>query len=95
MQNVESISIEQTKTDMLDRAWRLLEKDKIKLNLMLTSWAKCNRDRNNAVHLVPSVKFAERYIASDKDFRGEVQKRAIQYIQNGQDLCGERLFKDY
>lgn len=80
--------------EAIDKAWLFLAEDKVTLDLMLTSWAKRNRNRNSNVHMVPSVAFATRSIASDNDFQGEVGERAREYIQRGQNLRGERLFED-
>ena len=73
----------------IDRAYLLIEEDKINLELMLTSWAGRDHGRNSTVHMVPSVAFAERYITTDIDFHGEVGERAKEYIQRGQDSRGE------
>jgi len=76
----------------INKAWELLEEDKSNLVLMLTSWAKRGRGGNGAVHMIPSAAFAERCVAADDDFRGEVGNRARYFIQCGQDSRGERLF---
>ena len=80
----------------IDMAWRLLEENKVDLNLMLTSWAKRHRDRNRQVHMVPSVAFAESYVNGDEDFCGtaELGVRARYHIHNGKCSRGERLFED-
>jgi len=77
----------------IDSAWLLLERNKVDLNLMLTSWAKRHRDRNTMLHMVPSVAFAERYISGDIDFFGKVEARAKYHIQTGQTSRGDRLFE--
>ena len=78
----------------INEAWKLLEGDKVNLELMLTSWAKRDRRRNSTVHTVPSVAFAKRYIATDPDFHGEMGRRARDFIQCGYDSRGDRFFKD-
>lgn len=78
----------------INEAWKILEGDKVNLELMLTSWAKRHRERNSTVHTVPSVAFAEKYIATDPDFHGEMGTRARDFIQRGYDSRGDKFFKD-
>ena len=80
--------------EYINRAWQLLECDKVNLELMLISWGKRPRGRNIAVRvcMVPSTAFAERYIATDVDFCGEMGERAKEFIQFGQDSHGRLLF---
>ena len=79
--------------EIINTAWEWLwqSDDGIDSKLMLTSWSKRSRTRNDITHRVPSAALANEIVDLDDDFK-ETRGRAKDLIEMGVDLDGMLLF---